>query len=458
MSNFKTTQNVSSGVSPKVLNALMSSSGRPKGTPRKQWDELVEAKESGKIVKEKGKKARFLDFAISTTQMNTGTQQYGAGQTFKSRSIADEADSQNSQLVMARSKDRPSRTGPLGESLGPITSETGFTVNRRLSINPGLSEMLPVMSASAQIYRRYKFKKLALTYDPQVTEFSDAGRQGKITILYSQNPYSEDPADMAESLNNQPRVTGTPVERLVLDISELCSKFKPLFMRDERAPAGASLADYDVGVFRVVSDGIAVASQVLGNLRISYELELYDIRSVGVSTINQLPVMKNCCVSQWYKTSGGASSGLYGDFTFQSFSSLTGGASTGIECNGLGALVDSSYTQLFAISLPRGRYFVHQRARFIFNKVGAGSAAGTSPNSGGASAAATFDTTRWACCDNGGSALGNGVVPSNSFVWEVTDAADPSQFLAPVTWWSNGGDGTMSVSVVSIEYQITACA
>lgn len=280
---------------PAIRNSSLRMSARPKGMPRKEWQALRT---------KKGAKAatRFLDFDIKTTQTNSGTQQYGAGQSM-TRSTPAVKSMGNMRSTMAPV--REPRTGPRGptlikerEFLMDVVVEDGQYFVEDFTIQPGM--LFPWGSEVAKQYEEYKVVSMQFEYVPIVSAFATAGTQGRVLLCANYDALEGAPPDMRAAQAMQPHVPGmasTPIT-LSLDPRRLTPVTK--FIRFN--PVSGDLKTYDAGTFFVAVDGFVAPTlpEKIGEIHVSYSVELFNPR-IGRPVLPICQVVRKFYMSQpWY--------------------------------------------------------------------------------------------------------------------------------------------------------------
>jgi len=275
---------------------------RPKGMPRKEWSSLSD--------KEKRKaKARFLDFNIQTTSVNSGSQQYGAGLTMtggKAQSAHSGTIQKSKGGSVARSimlKPKKTRTVQPGMVNGnfPIISETemigtvvvpdsGYNVTNDFIVQPALpideqgrpgGSCFRFIVPMAQLYEKYELLDFKITYKPLVSVFSDGGKAGQVVLSYTFDSLTGAPADIIQALATQPHVEGMGNQALTLRVDCREAMIGGKYTRNAVVPS-ADQKTYDAGRIFVCVDGVPVTAGTIGQLIVSYTIRLLNPRPGGI--------------------------------------------------------------------------------------------------------------------------------------------------------------------------------
>lgn len=269
-------------------NSIMKGQAqRPKGMPKKEWAAL-----------NKGQKARFLDFNIHTNNVNSGSQQYGAGQTMRTLPKAKIAKT----IKLAKSSTRTVQPGLVNGGQYPVITETemignvtvdsnGFEITNQFVVQPGIpvdpdnprgssGSCFQFIVPMAQLYEKYELLALKFTYKPLVSVFSDGGKAGQVVMSYSYDALSGPPQDIIKALATQPHVEGMANQALSLVVNCREAMQGGKYTRNSVVPAG-DMKTYDAGRLFVCVDGIPVTSEVVGQIMVTYSVRLLNPRPGG---------------------------------------------------------------------------------------------------------------------------------------------------------------------------------
>jgi hypothetical protein len=156
------------------------------------------------------------------------------------------------------------------EYVGPVKGSYEFTV-RPYSINPGKYDVLPWLSAIAQNFETYSFRKLRFVYEP----FVGASSPGAVSLTVDYDAADVPPTSKLEFMNFHRSVTGnvwSPVA-YVCDAQDL-HKQKEFFVRCGLLRPNLDIKMYDVGNLLVAVCACADAVTDIGDLYIEYTIDL----------------------------------------------------------------------------------------------------------------------------------------------------------------------------------------
>jgi len=228
------------------------------------------AKEGAALLAEmsKGEKKRFLDFVTTTTNFNSGTQQYGAGQKLERSAMPPmpvggrNGGSKRPQITVI-----PYREEKIFTVTTPNSS--GFNVDR-FQINPGLLGTFPWLSQVAQGYEKYRFRRIRARFVPKVGVFSDAAKVGNVLMSVDYDSVDPDPPGTDWMENNDPHVVGVANKTLTLDFEGASWHF----IRSGNVPAGTDIRLYDACTLFVATSDLTVTNEAIGKIYLDYEVEL----------------------------------------------------------------------------------------------------------------------------------------------------------------------------------------
>jgi len=174
----------------------------------------------------------------------------------------------NNQTVTIRHK----------EYLGEVKGNQTFSVVEALQINPGNSRTFPWLSGVATRFQEYRIKGMVFHYIPSsgsAVASADAAL-GTVMMVTSYRASDTPPSNKVEMLNEYWASESVPCSEFCHPI-ECDPKENPYnvqYVRSGEVPAGDSRMLYDLGVTYVATSGQQVTGKVLGDLWITYEVEL----------------------------------------------------------------------------------------------------------------------------------------------------------------------------------------
>lgn len=163
------------------------------------------------------------------------------------------------------------------EYLGDILSSQNFTMSVSATINPGLSEYFPWLSSVAKNYTQYRFRSLMFHYKSTSGALTTTQALGQIIGSANYNVYEAEPTTKSQLLNTIFAQSTVPSEDCNFAIE--CEPSQTvtgglLYVRGG-TPAQGDLRLYDLGNFYLATNGMSADSVKMGELWVSYEIELY---------------------------------------------------------------------------------------------------------------------------------------------------------------------------------------
>jgi len=182
------------------------------------------------------------------------------------------------------------------EYLGEITSATAFTVRHQYDINPGLSYTFPWLSTIASQFQEYRIKGMVFHYVPTSGMYnSTSSALGSVMIQTSYRSVDAAPTSKIEMLNEYWATESSPAEAFChpIECDPKENPFNIQYVRTGSLPSGENQLMYDLGRTFVAVSGVSNSTTVLGDLWVTYEVELK--KPVVVSTVSN--VLQVCTVS-----------------------------------------------------------------------------------------------------------------------------------------------------------------
>jgi hypothetical protein len=173
----------------------------------------------------------------------------------------------NGQSVIIRHK----------EFLGEITAASAFTVQETLEINPGNLRTFPWLSSIATKFQEYSIKGMVFHYIPSSGTYTTTNPAvGTVMMQTSYRASDTPPASKVEMLNEYWSTESIPSEAFChpIECDPQENPFKIQYIRAGAPPSGDSRLMYDLGVVSVAVSGCPASNYVLGDLWVSYEIEL----------------------------------------------------------------------------------------------------------------------------------------------------------------------------------------
>jgi len=175
---------------------------------------------------------------------------------------------QEGQTILVRHKEY------LGEVLGSIA----FRVNQSFELNPGNSSTFPWLSGVASHFQEYKIRGLVFHYVPTSGSAvsSTNAALGSVMLQTSYRSNDTPPSSKVEILNEYCSNESVPAEPFAhpVECDPRENPFNVQYVRTGAVPTGDSKLLYDLGVTHVAVSGQQANDVVLGDLWVTYEIEL----------------------------------------------------------------------------------------------------------------------------------------------------------------------------------------
>jgi hypothetical protein len=164
------------------------------------------------------------------------------------------------------------------EYVGQITSSTAFTTQYTLPLNPGLMGTFPWLSGIAQRYQEYAFKGVVFHYVPASGSAISGTSPALGTVMIQTTYRASDsaPFNKVEMLNEYCASEAVPCEPFIhpIECDPRENPFNIHYCRSMSPPDGEPLMSYDLGKTFVATQGQLADGNVLGDLWVTYEVEL----------------------------------------------------------------------------------------------------------------------------------------------------------------------------------------
>lgn len=196
--------------------------------------------------------------------------------TVTSNSIIQRAEASGS--VPSMHKDGQSVTIRHKEYLGEVRGKQSFTVRNAFPINPGVAATFPWLSRVAANFQEYRVKGLVYHYVPTSGNAisSTNAALGSVLIQTSYRSNDSAPTSKIEMMNEYWSSEARPSDAFChpVECNPKENPFNVQYVRTLSVPANDSVLLYDLGVTYVAVTGQQADDTVLGDLWVTYEIEL----------------------------------------------------------------------------------------------------------------------------------------------------------------------------------------
>ncbi len=164
------------------------------------------------------------------------------------------------------------------EFIATIPSSVEFAVQKSFQLNPGNQNTFPWLSTIANSFQEYRFKGVVFHYIP-TSGHAISGTSPSLGSVMMQTSYRANdspPSTKAELLNEYWSGETVPAETLAhpIECNPAENPFNVQYVRRGDLPSGDNQLFYDLGVTHVCTAGQLAAGNVLGDLWVTYEVEL----------------------------------------------------------------------------------------------------------------------------------------------------------------------------------------
>jgi hypothetical protein len=158
------------------------------------------------------------------------------------------------------------------EYIGDIksVSTTGFGVVVSYPVNPGQVQTFPWLSAIAQRFESYRFRRLKFCYETE----APTSLPGSAIMTLDYDAIDPAPVSKQQAMSYVDAVRSPPWSDCEhVSRAENLNKQKSYFVRPGALPTGGTLTQYDVGNLFFCCSGVT-ASSAMGELYVEYDVEL----------------------------------------------------------------------------------------------------------------------------------------------------------------------------------------
>lgn len=164
------------------------------------------------------------------------------------------------------------------EYIGEIRGSTTFAVQDALQINPGNDRTFPWLSLIANGFQEYRIKGMVFHYVPTSGNAVSATNAALGSVMLSTSYRSNDaaPTSKVEMLNEYCASESVPSEAFChpIECDPKENPFNVMYVRQGTLPTSDSQLLYDLGTTYVAVTGQQASGNVLGDLWVTYEVEL----------------------------------------------------------------------------------------------------------------------------------------------------------------------------------------
>lgn len=164
------------------------------------------------------------------------------------------------------------------EFIATVESSTTFNLSKSFQLNPGNSTTFPWLSTIANSFQEYRFKGVVFHYIP-TSGNAISGTSPSLGSVMMQTSYRANdspPSTKSELLNEYWSGEAVPSETFAhpIECNPAENPFNVQYVRRESLPASDNQLFYDLGVTHVCTQGQLAAGNTLGDIWVTYEVEL----------------------------------------------------------------------------------------------------------------------------------------------------------------------------------------
>lgn len=164
------------------------------------------------------------------------------------------------------------------EYVTEVRGHPNFTVRAQLPINPGMRDTFPWLSRIAGSFQEYSIRGMVYHYVPTSGNAvaSTNAALGSVMMQTTYRASDAAPTSKVELLNEYWASESVPSEGFChpIECSPQENPFKIQYVRSGTIPAGDNVLLYDLGTTNLCVSGQQATDTVLGDLWVTYEIEL----------------------------------------------------------------------------------------------------------------------------------------------------------------------------------------
>lgn len=203
------------------------------------------------------------------------------------------------------------------EFVSEIRGSTAFRQTRFFPLQPGDSNTFPWLSTLASKFQQYRVKGMVFHYVP-TSGFAVSGTNPALGSVMMQTSYRSNdngPLSKVEMMNEYWASEASPAESFChpIECSPKENPFSIHYVRTNPVPASDSPLMYDLGTTYVATSGMPATDNVVGDLWVTYEIELSKpvvVSSVSDDTLTNFLNFTSPVPANWFATASATSGNL----------------------------------------------------------------------------------------------------------------------------------------------------
>jgi len=191
------------------------------------------------------------------------------------------------------------------EYIGPVKSSVGFKLQYSLPLNPGMSDTFPWLYDVAHRFQEYTIRGMVFHYVPSsgAAVSGSSPALGNVMIQTTYRTTDEPPENKLELLNEYCASEAPPNESFAhpIECDPRENPFSVHYIRSKDLAVGEPVMMYDVGRTFVATQGQLADGNILGDLWVTYEVELKkpQLRSAATTTDMQFDAYNSSTTSMF---------------------------------------------------------------------------------------------------------------------------------------------------------------
>lgn len=164
------------------------------------------------------------------------------------------------------------------EYLQDVSASTGFVLSS-FALNPGLSTSFPWLAQVARAFQQYRFHGLVFEFLSTSADALNNVNTSLGTVVLSTNYNATRPVFLSkqEMDSYEFTVATRPANSIIhpIECAPLEAPTNLWYIRSGNIPSSQDLRFYDLGLFQLATTGMQSAASIIGELWVSYEVELF---------------------------------------------------------------------------------------------------------------------------------------------------------------------------------------
>jgi hypothetical protein len=195
------------------------------------------------------------------------------------------------------------------EYIGDVSSSIAFSVNNTFPLNPGWAGTFPWLSTIAQQYQEYTFRGVVFEFVSTAGDAVSSTNNAMGSVIMATNYRATAPAftNKSQMLNEFFSCDAKPCETFChpIECDPLENPYNVQYVRGALVPSNEDPKTYDLGTMTLATQGMQAGSIDVGELWVTYEVELRKPVLTGLSNLFG-------SVAHMYTTTGVASAAPFG--------------------------------------------------------------------------------------------------------------------------------------------------